>query len=205
MLDKIFWLGHASVRIVGPPVIYVDPWKLADGAPRADLILVTHEHHDHFSPDDINKIAKPSTAYVAPASVAARLSGAVHSVRPGDRLSLQGVDIRAMPAYNIGKPFHPKSAGHVGYVITLAGRSIYIAGDTDKIPEMSDLKVDVAMLPVGGKYTMTAEEAAQAANEIRPGVAVPMHFGTVVGGQADAEQFRRGCKVPVEILAVPVP
>ena len=205
MLDNVFWLGHASVRIVGPPVIYVDPWKLASGAPRADLILLTHEHHDHFSPEDIAKIVKPSTSFVAPASVAGELAGDVHTVRPGDVLTLQGVTIRATFAYNIGKQFHPKTAAHVGYVILLGGRSIYVAGDTDAIPEMSALRVDVAMLPVGGKYTMTAEEAAQAANAMRPGVAVPLHFGSVVGGQPDAELFKRLCKAPVEILPLTMP
>ncbi len=205
MLENVFWLGHASFRIVGPPTIYVDPWKLADGAPKADLILITHEHHDHYSPDDVAKVAGPETSFVAPASVGQKLTGDVHVVRPGDTVTVQGVAIRAVPAYNITKQFHPKSAGHVGYVITFGGHTIYVAGDTDQIPEMTSLRVEVALLPVGGRYTMTADEAAEVANAIRPRWAVPTHYGSVVGGAADAERFKRLCRVPVEILPLTVP
>jgi len=205
MLENLYWLGHASFRIVGPPTVYVDPWKLAAGAPKADLVLITHDHHDHFSPDDVAKIATPETSFVAPASVANKLTGDVHIVRPGDVLTVQGVAIRAVPAYNLTKQFHPKSAGHVGYVVEIGGRTIYVAGDTDHIPEMATLRVDIALLPVGGRYTMTADEAAEAANAMRPRWAVPTHYGSVVGGPSDAERFKRLCRVPVEILSVTVP
>ena len=205
MIESIFWLGHASVRIAGPVTVYVDPWKLAAGAPKADIVLITHEHSDHFSPEDIAKVARPETVFVAPPSVAPKLKGDVHTVRPGDSLTLRGVSIRAVPAYNIGKQFHPMAAGHVGYIILTGGRTIYVAGDTDRIPEMAGLKVDVAMLPVGGKYTMTGDEAAEAANAIKPKVAVPLHYGSVIGSRADAERFKRLCKVPVEILPLTLP
>lgn len=200
MLEGITWLGHASFRIEGPEgVVYIDPWKLKDG-PKADLVLVTHDHYDHCVPEDIQKIAKAETSIVTTASCANKLTGDVHTVKAGDKITVKGVAIEVVPAYNIGKDFHPKAAGGVGYIITVGGRRIYHAGDTDLIPEMSTIRADVALLPVGGKYTMTAEEAAEAANRIKPTVAVPMHWGDIVGSRADAERFKTLAKVPVQIL-----
>ena len=121
-------------------------------------------------------------------------------MKPGDSLSVEGIKIEAVPAYNIGKQFHPKTSGWVGYIVTIGGQRIYHPGDTDLIPEMEKIKADVALLPVGGTYTMTAEEAAEAANKIKPRVAVPMHFGTIVGSIKDAEKFKEKCQVPVQIL-----
>jgi L-ascorbate metabolism protein UlaG (beta-lactamase superfamily) len=187
-MEHIHWLGHATVRLDFDKVIYLDPWKLRSGAPQADIILITHDHYDHFSKPDIDKIRKDSTALVTIASVAA------------DALYGYGVGIQAVPAYNIGKQFHPKSAGHVGFVIQTGGHTIYIAGDSDLTPEMKSVRAEIVLLPVGGKYTMTAEEAAQAANAIQPKLAIPLHYGDIVGSKADAERFRSLCKVPVQIL-----
>lgn len=200
MLEGITWLGHASFRIEGPEgVVYIDPWKLEDG-PKADLILVTHDHYDHCVPEDIKKITKVGTSIVTTASCANKLTGDVRTVKAGDKITVKGIAIEVVPAYNIGKTFHPKTAGGVGYIITIGGRRIYHAGDTDLIPEMSAIQTDVALLPVGGTYTMTAEEAADAANRIKPAVAVPMHWGDIVGSRADAERFKALAKVPVQIL-----
>jgi L-ascorbate metabolism protein UlaG (beta-lactamase superfamily) len=200
LLEGITWLGHDSFRIKAPEgVIYVDPWKLR-GAEPADLILITHSHQDHFSAEDVHKLAKPDTTVVTVAQVAKQLKGDVRTVKPGDTLTVKGIKIEAVPAYNPAKQFHPKAAGHVGFIITAGGRRIYHAGDTDLIPEMANVQADVALLPVGGKYTMTASEAAQAANLIKPKVAVPMHWGDIIGTRADAEEFKRASKVPVEIL-----
>ena len=200
LLEGITWLGHSSFRIRAPEgVIYVDPLKLADGE-EADLILITHEHHDHFSLEDLKKILGADTTIVTTASVAAQLEGDTQVVKAGDTVTVKGVQIEAVPAYNPRKQFHPKPAGGVGFIITVGGRRIYHAGDTDLIPEMSNIKADVALLPAGGKYTMTASEAAQAANMIKPAVAVPMHWGDFIGSRADAEAFRDQCQVPVEIL-----
>jgi len=203
LLEGITWLGHDSFRIQAPEgVIYIDPWKLHDAVP-AELILITHEHHDHFSIDDVKKIRKPDTTIVSVAAVAQQLSGDVRTVKPGDTLTVKGITVEAVPAYNPAKQFHPKAAGHVGFIITAGGRRIYHAGDTDVIPEMASIHTDVALLPVGGKYTMNASEAAEAANLIQPKVAVPMHWGGgVIGTRADAEAFKKACKVPVEILPV---
>jgi L-ascorbate metabolism protein UlaG (beta-lactamase superfamily) len=201
LLEGITWLGHDSFRIKAPEgVIYIDPWKLRDAEP-ADLILITHQHSDHFSAEDVQKLLKPDTTIVTVAQVAKRLKGDVRRVKPGDTLTVKGIKIEVVPAYNPEKHFHPQKSGLVGFVVTAGGRRIYHAGDTDVIPEMANIQADVALLPVGGKYTMSASEAAQAANLIKPKVAVPMHWGDIIGTRTDAEAFKKACKVPVEILA----
>jgi len=200
MMEHIHWLGHATVRLDFDKVIYVDPWQIREGAPKADIVLITHEHYDHFSKPDIDKIRKDSTSVVTIASVAAGLKGDVHVIKPGDTITVQGIGIQAVPAYNIGKQFHPKSAGHVGFIIQTGGHAVYIAGDSDLTPEMKAVRADVVLLPVGGKYTMTADEAAQAVNAIQPQLAIPLHYGTIIGSRADAERFRSLCKVPTQIL-----
>ena len=201
MADNIFWLGHDSFRLTGEKVVYIDPWKLTDTSQKADVILVTHEHYDHYSKDDIAKISKADTVVVAPQSVADKF-GKVMLAKPGDTLNVNGVKIEVVPAYNLNKKFHPRSAGHVGYIVTLNGKRIYHTGDVDLIPEMTQIKCDIALLPVSGTYVMTAVEAAEAANTLKPTLAIPMHYGDsdVVGTRADAEEFKGLAKVPVEIL-----
>ncbi len=202
MAENIFWLGHDSFRLVDEKVIYIDPWKLAPGAQKADLILVTHDHYDHLSKDDIAKLSKSDTVVVGPPAVANKLGGKTLVVKAGDKLTAAGIPIEVMPAYNPTKKFHPKNAGYVGYIITLNNRRIYHSGDTDLIPEMAQVKADIALLPVSGTYVMTAAEAAEAANTIKPALAIPMHYGDpdVIGTRRDAEEFKRLAKVPVEIL-----
>lgn len=202
MADHIFWLGHDSFRLKGEKVVYVDPWKLAAGAEQADVILVTHDHYDHFSADDLVKLSKVDTVVVAPQAVAQKFDGKVTVVKPGDKLTANGVNIEVVPAYNSNKKFHPKAAGYVGYIVTLNGKRIYHTGDTDLIPEMAQIQCDIALLPVSGTYVMTAIEAAEAANTLKPALAIPMHYGdpAVVGTRSDAEEFRRLAKVPVELL-----
>src|SRR5574342_398215 len=137
MIEKMEWLGHDTFKIEsGGKVIYTDPFKLIPGLPKADLILVTHEHYDHCSPEDLSKIATKDTVIVAPGDCGGKLKGNVKRVKPGDKLTVQGVDIEAVPSYNTNKQFHPKSNGWVGYIVTVEGQRIYIAGDTDHIPEM---------------------------------------------------------------------
>ncbi|MCD6555524.1 MAG: MBL fold metallo-hydrolase [Anaerolineae bacterium] len=190
MVENIHWLGHDSFRIDGPATIYVDPWQLPAGVPQADLVLVTHDHYDHCSPEDVAKISKADTVIVTIAAAAKKLKGDVRVVKPGDSLTVKGIPIEVVPAYNVNKKFHPRDAGHVGFIITVDGQRIYHAGDTDFIPEMKDFKVDIALLPVSGTYVMTADEAANAAKAINPKVAIPMHYGEIVGSRADAERFR---------------
>ena len=188
MTDSLHWLGHDAFRVDGPPVIYVDPFQLSGKPPAADIILITHAHFDHMSVDDVAKIRKPSTVIVGPKEVAEKLPG-TRLIAAGGSLTLDGVSVRAIPAYNPAKRFHPRNAGYVGYVFTVGGVTYYHAGDTDEIPEMAALKPDVAMLPVSGTYVMTATEAAAAARAIKPKVVVPMHYGSIIGSDADAKQL----------------
>jgi len=204
----IHWLGHDSFRIEGNGVtVYIDPYRLKDG-PKADLILITHDHRDHASPDDVARILKPETIIVTIAAAAEKLAGQIKTVKAGEELTVKGIAIRALPAYNLtkfrspGVPFHPRESGHVGYLITVDGVRIYHPGDSDFVPEMSGLAPDVALLPVSGTYVMTAEEAVEAAAAIRPRVAIPMHVGEGIGSLADAERFREKATVPVIVLPI---
>ena len=206
-LNKIHWLGHASFRIDGETAtIYLDPWQLSGDQPQADLILITHDHHDHCSPEDVAKIQGTGTVIVTVAESVKKLKGDIRVVKPGDLLTVKGVDIQAVPAYNLtkfrspGVTFHPKEMGFVGFIVTVDGQRIYHAGDTDIIPEMSDYQADIALLPVSGTYVMTAEEAAEAAGIIKPGVMVPMHVGRGIGSENDLETIQAISPVPVEVL-----
>ncbi len=207
LLDGVRWIVHASFLIEDEKVIYIDPFgipgKLAKQLPKADIILITHEHSDHYSPDDMMKIFKPEAAVVSIAAVTDQLPEEVktsHTVVPGDTLTVQGIAIEAVPSYNIDKKYHPKEKGYVGFLVHLDGRTIYHAGDTDIIPEMKTLEVDVALLPAGGRFTMNATEAAQAANLMNAGIAVPMHWGSIIGTRENAVRFAEVCEVPVRIM-----
>ena len=207
MLENIHWLGHDSFRLDGTATVYIDPWKLPSGSPPAGLVLVTHDHFDHLSLPDIDAIAGPDTVVVGPASVTGQVRGLeTVTVAPGDSASVAGVEVLAVPAYNLdkfrapGQPYHPRESGGVGYVVALDGVRYYHAGDTDVVPEMADVRCEVAFLPVGGKFTMTWEEAVEACDLIGPAVAVPMHYGEIIGDIRDAERFRDHSRVPVTIL-----
>jgi L-ascorbate metabolism protein UlaG (beta-lactamase superfamily) len=203
MTSSLHWLGHDTFRIDGPPVIYIDPFQLTDKPPAADIILITHAHFDHMSVDDVAKIRKPGTVVVGPQEVVEKLPG-TRLIAAGGSLVLDGVTVRAIPAYNPAKRYHPRSAGYVGYLFAVGGVTYYHAGDTDEIPEMADLKPDVAMLPVSGTYVMTAAEASAAARVIQPKAVVPMHYGSIIGSDADAIELAKlleGSKIQVVIKA----
>jgi L-ascorbate metabolism protein UlaG (beta-lactamase superfamily) len=198
-ISRIHWLGHDAILIEGSVVVCFDPYQISTER-KADLILVSHEHFDHCSPEDLAKVQKKDSIIVTDAASAKKLAGDVRVVAPGDRVRAKGVDIEVQPAYNTNKQFHPKKAGMLSFVVSLDGIRYYHAGDSDFIPEMKDLKVDVAFLPVSGTYVMTAEEAVQAARAIKPKVAIPMHYGAIVGTQEDAERFRKELEGEMQVV-----
>lgn len=195
LLKGIKHYFQSTIKLEGEKVIYVDPFKIPGEPHDADIIFCTHPHFDHMSPGDIKKIMKPETMLVVPKRKAKKFKkfglAYVIGVKPFEDLKVGGVMLKTVPAYNIGKMFHRKRKNWLGYIITVNDSRYYFAGDTDRIPEMADIETDVAFLPVGGKYTMNAEEAAEAANLIRPKVAVPIHFADIegVGTRQDARTF----------------
>jgi len=201
MVKNITWLGHASFCIqFAATTLYIDPWKLDDCVP-ADIILISHSHYDHASKDDVELLMKPKTLIITTIDTERELGIKAKTVRPRDVIEEHGVKIRAIPAYNPDKHYHPKANGWLGFIIESEGRRIYYAGDTDIIPEMTELgPIDVALLPVGGTYTMNAEEAARATVVIEPKLAIPYHYGEIVGGRKDAKRFAKLAKCPVKIL-----
>ena len=187
---QIQWIGHASFRLASEEVVlYIDPWKLSAAQPDANLVFVSHGHFDHWSADDVAAVSRDTTTVVGPADVVEPLPGG-RVLKPGERIESAGACIEGIPAYNVDKDFHPKANGWLGAVITLGGTRVYYAGDTDRIPEMDALSgVDLALLPVGGTYTMNAAQAAEACQAIGARTAVPYHWGDIVGTEADAQAF----------------
>ena len=200
MLEKINWLGHASLRIDGDKVIYIDPWKIKDVSVKADIILVTHSHFDHFSEDDIIKISNQTTILYSSKDVVEKTSiKNKYVIKPFEEVSLDRVKIKGFPAYNVNKDFHPKDNNWLGFVITIDNFSIYVAGDSDVIEEAKKLKVNLMILPVGGVYTMNFKEAAELVNITRPDYAIPYHFGDIVGSIDDAISFKSLIKPPTVV------
>jgi len=200
-------LGHSSVRISDKRIIYIDPFEISEGThvPKADIILITHAHYDHCSIKDIEKIKKQDSIAVTVADCQSKLANLgfkdVRLVEPGSKLEVNGIKIEAVPAYNTNKQFHPKENQWVGFIIEVDGVKIYHAGDTDLIPEMKTIDVDIAFLPVSGTYVMNAAEAAQATRTFsRCKVAIPMHYGSIVGNGSDAENFKNSAGCEVRIL-----
>lgn len=208
MLDHVTWFRQAALRWRDDErTIYIDPWGTGYDPPPADLIFITHAHFDHFRPDEIEKLRRAGTKLVAPHDVADELTGDVTAVRPGERHEVAGVSFSTVPAYNTREEalgFHPKANEWVGYVVELGGSSYYHAGDTDHVPELDDVRADVAFLPIGGHFTMDWRAAAGLARAMEPGLAVPIHYGFVICSPADGLRFRdAAAPVPVELI-VPV-
>ncbi len=208
---KIEWLGHAGFKISGKKIIYIDPFQVASNE-KADIILVTHPHYDHCSIEDLKKLVKIDTVIVAPIECHSKIAaGKFHfkefmAIAPETSLAVYNCSITGVPAYNIGKQFHKKTDEWVGFLLNFEDKMIYHAGDTDFIPEMASFKADIAIFPVGGTYTMNAREAAQAAAMIRPKIAIPMHYGSIIGSESDAEVFKRTvAHSKVEIMEKNVP
>ncbi len=201
-VKDITWIEHASFRItLEGKVIYIDPWKIRNPVP-ADIILITHDHYDHMSKNDIDKIKQADTVIFCPQIVADKLAGYKTVVfRPGDKKKIGKLTFEAVAMYNINKPYHPKEALYTGFIIEGGGIRIYNAGDTDMIPEMKKLKdITVAILPCGGKYTMDAAECVKCAEMIKPLVAIPAHYGTIVGDPKEVEATVAKSKVRFIIM-----
>lgn len=196
MLENVEVLCHSSIKINKEKVIYIDPFKIDKNYNDADIIFITHDHYDHYSEDDIDKVKKNDTVIVAPEELLTKLlrkgfrQDYIITVTPDEQDMVEGIKFETVPAYNTDKQFHPKENEWVGYIIELNGYRYYIAGDTDITEENKKVKCDVAFVPVGGTYTMDFKEAAFLINEIKPKIAVPIHYGSVVGTKQDAEDFK---------------
>lgn len=195
MIENIEVLYHSSIRISKNKVIYIDPFKIDKNYNDADIVFITHDHYDHYSAEDIDKVINKNTTIIIPEELLTKLlrkginRNAIITVETNEKYMVQGIKIETIPAYNTNKTFHPKENGWVGYIITLDDIRYYIAGDTDITEENRKVKCDVAFVPVGGTYTMDFKEAAQLINEIQPKIAVPIHYGSVVGTKQDATDF----------------
>jgi L-ascorbate metabolism protein UlaG (beta-lactamase superfamily) len=198
---QLQWFGHASFRITeGNTIIYIDPWKLKDAKHDATAVLISHSHFDHYSPEDIKKVSSAQTKLIGAGDVIKK-QGEGEVLKPGQTVEVGGVKMTGVPMYNPAKEYHPKSNNWVGFVIEIGGKRIYYAGDTDETPEMDALKnIDLALLPVGGTYTMNAAEAADATKQFKPKQAIPYHWGDIVGSQADADKFAKSAACPVKVL-----
>lgn len=197
MLENINVFCHSSIVFKKDKVIYIDPFRIHEEYHNADIILITHEHYDHYSEEDINKIRKEDTIMVVPQDLKERvlnnrfLEEKVITVVPNQKYEIEDIKVETIPAYNIDKQFHPKNKNWVGYILEMNGVRYYIAGDTDMTEENCNVKCNVAFVPVGGTYTMDYKEAAQLINKIRPKIAVPIHYGEIVGTKQDAEKFKK--------------
>lgn len=203
---ELKWLGHSGFLIKNSRVIYIDPYNIKDGLEKADIIFITHSHYDHCSFADLDKIVQEGTRVIAPASCQSTIAKfkipvKIELVEPGQELEFGDLKISTLPSYNVDKHFHSQTEGWVGYVMKIGDIIIYHSGDTDLIPEMQKLtgykqqgKEFVALLPVGGRFTMSAEEAAEAAKVIKPTLAIPMHFGSIIASEKEAQEFVDLCK-----------
>jgi L-ascorbate metabolism protein UlaG (beta-lactamase superfamily) len=203
MIDNIEVLTHSSIRIKNNNMtVYADPFQMTESPADADIIFITHDHFDHFSPDDIAKIIKDDTVIVVPENMAdkAKYYKNVVTVSTTDKTEIKGITVETVPSYNPDKPFHPKSAGWVGYIITIDGKRIYIMGDSDITPEAEQVKCDIALVPIGGTYTMDAKQAASLINTISPEYAIPTHYGNIVGTPNDGKVFASDVKPPVKVI-----
>lgn len=204
MLDNIEVLCHSAIRINKGKTIYVDPFHLKKEYNDADIILITHSHYDHFSEEDIQKVKKDDTKIYITNDLFEKAKelgfneDKIVVVNPNETYYEYDIEIKTIRAYNTNKQFHPKENNWVGYILKIQGITYYIAGDTDITEENERVNCDIALVPVGGTYTMTAKEAATLVNEIKPKIAVPTHYGEIVGTKEDGQEFIKELEEGIE-------
>ena len=204
MAINLTWHNHATVVIEGSHKVVIDPWKMPKSASKVDVVVVSHSHYDHLSLDDVKRVAGEATAIVATPDCHAKLRSFshLHALAAGEVVEVNGVSIEGVAAYNTDKAFHPKANAWCGAVVAMDGKRIYCAGDTDFVPEMKGLaQIDVAFMPVGGTYTMDWRAAADAVNAFRPKLAIPVHWGDIVGSRQDADRFAERAECDVRVLS----
>lgn len=197
MKEKISINCHSSIKITGDKIIYFDPYKITEEQNDADIIFITHDHYDHFELESIKKVMKEDTLIVIPNRCAGTVidSGlprsAIIGVNPNEQYHMKDIEINTINSYNLDKEFHPKKNNWVGYIIEINDEKILVAGDTDNTEELQKIKCDIALVPIGGTYTMTYQEAAELINKMKPKVVIPTHYGTVAGKVEDGEAFKK--------------
>lgn len=206
MTENIVVFKHNSIRIgTEQGMVYVDPFEMTEEPRDGAFILITHDHYDHFSPEAIEKVANENTVLVVPEKMDAKarkvagIVGKIVTVRPNEKREIDGLQLETVPAYNILKPFHPKSAEWVGYIVNANGKRVYVAGDTDLTKEAQEVKCDVALVPIGGMYTMDAKKAAELVNRLQPEVAIPVHYGAIIGSEEDRKEFEKLVEAPTRV------
>lgn len=191
---------HSSIRIASDRIIYFDPFQIDEETHDADIIFITHDHYDHFSVEDIRKIEKEDTVYVIPDCMYNLLGGEnVVVIQPKEKAIVEGLDVYAVPSYNVNKKFHPLEKGYVGYLVRIEDKAVYVAGDCDVNEDNLKIRCDIALVPIGGKYTMDCEQAAKLINTIRPALAIPTHYGSITGSKEDGETFRKLIDPGIEV------
>jgi L-ascorbate metabolism protein UlaG (beta-lactamase superfamily) len=206
MLENISINCHSSIKFNKDKILYFDPFRIKEEIHDADIIFCTHTHYDHLSEEDIIKIKKDITKIVVPVDGKEKLitSGFdeknIITVNPDKEYEIDNIKFKTVRAYNENKKFHPKENNWVGYIVYLKNVKYYIAGDTDITKDNRGVRCDVAFLPIGGTYTMTATEAASLANEIKPKIAVPIHYGEIVGEKEDVIEFKNILNSNIECI-----
>ncbi len=206
IIEKISINEHSSIRIAGEIIIHFDPFRIKKETNDADIVFVTHAHYDHFSPEDIKKISCDKTVFVMPKSMKEEVreygftEGNTVFMEAGNNRSVKGIGIKAVSSYNVDKPMHPKGNGWLGYIVTVNDISIYVSGDCDAMPE--EFSCDIAMIPIGGTYTMNPTEAAEWTNILQPKIVIPTHYGTLVGSYEDADIFEPLVKKDIRVVRI---